>query len=134
MTFDDRDSESRCALNTTTDWPTRENNWCVDQSAPLSEIPQWLIRYRRGIPYNKRRAAWWINYDLLCDTQRVLPCFEVCLDTLPTNYFDRNRPSGTPGSYESDAGFKALERSLARTGPPPPSGLRAALWEGIDPK
>jgi hypothetical protein len=112
-------------------WPSRANNWCVDESSPLEELPQWVIRYRRGIPFNKRRAAWWINYDLLCNTQRVLPCFEACLDTLPRNYFDRNRRSGTRIGFDSDAGFKALERKLAKDGPLPPLGLRAALWTGM---
>lgn len=113
-------------------WPSRENKFCVDpQAALLPGVPQWVIRYRRGIPYNKRRAAWWINYDLLCETQRVLPCFEMCLDTLPKNYFDRNRRLGAPGNFDTDAGFKVLERRLAKDGPLPPPGLRAALWDGL---
>jgi hypothetical protein len=111
-------------------WPTRENKWLVDESTPAQNITQWVIRYRRGIPHNKRRAAWWINYDLLCRTQRVLPCFEVCLDTLPKNYFDRNRRSGSSADLETRDGFKVLERRLAKDGPPPPPGLRAALWDG----
>jgi hypothetical protein len=130
LKFDERDSDIDRAMQLP-QWPSSENNFCVDPSSSLGNIPQWLIRYRRGIPSNKRRAAWWINYDLLCETQLVLPCFEMCLDTLPKNYFDRNRRSGSRAHLETRDGFKVLERRLAKDGPPPPPGLRAALWDGM---
>lgn len=97
---------------------------------PLREVPQWVIRYRRGIPRDANRAAWWINYDLLCGTQRVLPCFEVCPGTLAKTYEGRNRGMGVKPGTDSEAAFAALQRRLARDGPLPPPGLRAAPWEG----
>ncbi len=79
------------------------------------------------------RAAWWINYDLLCRTRRALPCFEVSLNTLDRTYESRNRCIGPhrPGVHGDEA-FKALERIMARDGPLPKPGLRAALWHGMD--
>ncbi|MCH8821990.1 MAG: hypothetical protein IH984_00635 [Planctomycetes bacterium] len=113
-------------------WPSPANNFNVNLDDPLTPIPQWVIRYRRGIPFNANRAAWWINYDLLCNTQRVLPCFEVCLDTLAKPYESRNRRLGTrPGITNEDA-FKALQRTMAKRGPLPKPGLRAVLWEGME--
>ncbi|MCH8151338.1 MAG: hypothetical protein IH830_03080 [Planctomycetes bacterium] len=54
-------------------WPKRSNNWRVDANEQLQPIAQWVVRYRRGIPCNANRAAWWINYDLLCRTQTRHP-------------------------------------------------------------
>lgn len=113
-------------------FPSAGNGWGVIAAEPLEDIPQWVIRYRRGIPGNARRAAWWINYDLLCETQRVLPCFEMSLNTLAPDYKQRNRWFGPREHGESEAKFKRMERSLAADGPPPPIGLRAALWEGLE--
>lgn len=112
-------------------WPTAENNWCVDEREPLCEIPQWVIRYRHGTPFHKRRAAWWINYDLLCGTQRVLPCFVVSPDTLLKTYLNRNRRMGAHASYADADGFAAMERVYAQQGPVPTCGFRAAFWEGM---
>ncbi len=112
------------------EFPKQANNWRVRDDQPPEDIPQWVIRYRRGIPHNKRRAAWWINYDLLCETQRVLPCFEVNLQTLAKDYKQRNRWFGPGEHFESEAAFKRMEQSLAKGGPIPDFGLRAALWEG----
>jgi hypothetical protein len=113
LKFDERDSDIDRAMQLP-QWPSSENNFCVDPSSSLGNIPQWLIRYRRGIPSNKRRAAWWINYDLLCETQRVLPCFEMCLDTLPKNYFDRNRRSGSRAHLETRDGGQRRVRNPAK--------------------
>ncbi len=115
-------------------WPTKENNYNVNLDDPLVPIPQWVIRYRRGIPFNANRAAWWINYDLLCNTQRVLPCFEVCLDTLAKTYESRNRRLGTRTGIRTEESFKALQRTMAKRGPLPKPGLRAVLWEGMEVK
>ena len=114
-------------------WPKRSNNWRVDANEQLQPIPQWVVRYRRGIPCNANRAAWWINYDLLCRTRRVMPCFEVSMNTLDRTYESRNRCIGPhrPGIHGDEA-FKALERIMARDGPLPKPGLRAALWLGMD--
>ena len=38
-------------------WPCPENNWGVDPNEPLQPIAQWVVRYRRGIPWNAGRAA-----------------------------------------------------------------------------
>lgn len=101
-----------------------------DANEPLREAPQWVIRYRRGIPRDANRAAWWINCDLLCGTQRVLPCFEVCVGSLAKTYEGRNRAMDVKPGTESKAAFLALQRRLARDGPLLPPGLRAAPWEG----
>jgi len=116
------------------DWPTPGNNFNVNLDDPLIPIPQWVVRYRRGIPSNAHRAAWWINYDLLCNTQRVLPCFEVCLDTLAKTYESRNRRLGTRPGITNENAFKALQRTMSKRGPLPTPGLRAVLWEGMDLK
>ncbi|MCZ6734680.1 MAG: hypothetical protein O7C65_02700, partial [Planctomycetota bacterium] len=85
---------------------------------------------RRGIAWNRKRAAWWINYDLLCGTGRVLPCFEMRLETLAKTYFDRNRRMGKVNAgVANEEQFAQLERELAKSGPLPPAGLRAALWQ-----
>ncbi len=112
-------------------WPRKENNWSVDPDSPLEDIAQWVIRYRRGIPDNANRAAWWLNYDLLCGTGRVLPCFVVSVNTLAKTYENRNRPMGVVPSYATDEGMKAMKRLLAQRGPIPPPGFRAPLWDGV---
>jgi len=117
----------------------------VNAKEPARDLPQWIIRYKRGIPWNKRAAAWWINYDLLCQTGRVLPCFIVSTMTLGKHYFDRRRRFGgkngiTRGSSElsddpadtPEGWFSRLEAKWALKGPRPPAGLRCALWEGQD--
>jgi len=114
----------------------------VNEREELKPIAQWVIRYRRGIPWNKHRAAWWINYDLLCGTGRVLPGFVVSPRTLNKTYGGRNQRMGRePGNWvmkkrgesgaggEADDAFLALEEGLTRSGPLPPMGLRAALWQ-----
>lgn len=103
-----------------------------DESQPLQPVAQWVIRYRRGVPWNAKRAAWWINYDLLCETGRVMPHFVMRLRTLSSTYQSRNRRMGPPPgdwvmSNDEDA-FRAMEEVLSRHGPPPPIGLRAPLW------
>ena len=65
------------------------------------------------------------------DARRVLPCFEVSVNTLAIDYKQRNRWFGPREHCESEAAFKRMERSLATQGPMPPIGLRAALWEGL---
>lgn len=112
-------------------FPSRDNNYCVRDDVPAEPVAQWVIRYRRGIPHNAHRAAWWINYDLLCETGRVLPCFEAGLETLAPDYKQRNRWFGSQAHPLSEGGFRTLERSLALRGPLPPLGLRAALWDGL---
>lgn len=112
-------------------WPNRDNNWSVDPESPLEEVSQWVIRYRRGVPRNANRAAWWINYDLLCGTGRVLPCFVVSVNTLAKTYENRNKRMGIVPSYATDEGMKSMQRLLAQRGPLPPPGLRAPLWEGL---
>lgn len=44
-------------------WPCATNNWCVNESQPVENIAQWVVRYRHGSPFNANRAAWWLNYD-----------------------------------------------------------------------
>ena len=106
-------------------WPGR-----VEMNRPLEPIAQWVARYRRGIAWNRKRAAWWINYDLLCGTGRVLPCFEMRLETLAKTYFDRNRRMGKVNAgVANEEQFAQLERVLAESGPLPPAGLRTALWQ-----
>lgn len=111
-------------------WPRKANNWSVDADQPLEDIAQWVVRYRRGIPHNANRAAWWINYDLLCGTGRVLPCFEVSVNTLAKTYQGRNQRMGVRPDYVGDEAIKAMKRQLAQQGPLPPAGLRAPLWDG----
>ena len=131
--FDDRSGASPIVLAARMpNWPCRENNWGVDPNEPLQLIPQWVVRYRRGTPWNAGRAAWWINYDLLCSTKRVLSCFEVSLDTLAKPYESRNRRLATPSGITSEDAFKALERSIAKQGPLPKPGLRAPFWQGME--
>jgi hypothetical protein len=113
-------------------WPSAANHWRVDQGQPLADMAQWVIRYRRGTPWHPGRAAWWINYDLLCGTQRVLPCFEVGLATLAPDYKSRRRPFGPGTAFDSEDEFREIERSIARSGPMPPLGMRSALWEGAE--
>lgn len=127
------DSTLARARAATPAWPGPANGWLVDRRAPMRPVRQRVIRYRRGTPSNRRRAAWWINYDLLCGTGRVLPCFEATLDTLARPYRSRNHRFGAESSLQSDDGFAALERRYALHGPLPPPGLRAALWDGLDP-
>lgn len=107
------------------------------ENRPLNEpVAQWVVRYRRGIPWNKKRAAWWINYDLLCDTSAVLPIFVCSLATLSKHYWNRNRrrlgPArpGWPVATDAEA-FAEMERGLVKCGPVPPVGMRAALWEPV---
>lgn len=110
----------------------------VDERQPSQPIAQWVIRYRRGIPWHKHRAAWWINYDLLCGTGRALPGFVVSPRTLSKTYGGRNQRMGRPPanwvmskrgtSAEADDAFAALEEALTINGPLPPPGFRAALW------
>lgn len=104
-----------------------------EDAGAASERAQWVVRYRRGIPWNRKRTAWWINYDLFSGTGRVLPGFVVDLRTLPRTYSGRNRTMGGPegGLFDRD-GFAAFERQYARKGPPSRPGLRVALWEGFD--
>lgn len=78
---------------------------------------------------------WWINYDVLCATEKVLPCFVVKLRTLSKTYQGRNRPMGRRaagwlGRSESDD-FADLQAHMARSGPLPPPAMRAALWDGV---
>ncbi|TVQ51523.1 MAG: hypothetical protein EA377_12430 [Phycisphaerales bacterium] len=114
-----------------TEWPNAENNWLVDEDQPLTPIPQWVVRYRRGIPHNANRAGWWINYDLLCGTRRVLPCFEVSTETLAKDYAHRNQRMGIrEGLFQKDR-LDKMSRLVALRGPLPPLGLRAPLWEGM---
>jgi len=113
------------------DWPSASNGWGVDESQEPQEIAQWVVRYRRGIPWNAARAAWWLNYDLLCGTGRVLPCFEVSVNTLPQPYEARNRHYGPRPGVENDEQFAAMVRMLAERGPVSPVGMRAALWDGM---
>ncbi len=92
-------------------------------------LAQWVVRYRRGIPWNAKRAAWWINYDLLCETGSALPCFLVSPHTLSQTYQHRNTPMGRvwPGYGNSDQ-LAATSRMLAQRGPLPPAGFRAPFW------
>ncbi len=55
------------------------------------------------------------------------------MNTLDRTYESRNRCIGPhrPGIHGDEA-FKALERIMARDGPRPNPGLRAALWHGMD--
>jgi hypothetical protein len=114
-----------------TGFPLRE--FAADESAPAQLTLQFVVRYARGIPWNRKRAAWWINYDLLCETGRVMPCFVMELDQLPKAYMTRNRPMGPrticTGRLSDPAMIKTFERRVSKGGPIPPVGLRAALWE-----
>lgn len=88
-----------------------------DESQPLQPVAQWVIRYRRGVPWNAKRAAWWINYDLLCETGRVMPHFVMRLRTLSCTYQSRNKRMGPPPgdwamSNDEDA-FRAMEEMLS---------------------
>ncbi len=131
--FDDHTGEHPIVLAANLPkWPCPENNWGVDPDEPLQPIAQWVVRYRRGIPWNAGRAAWWINYDLLCCTKRVLSCFEVSLDTLAKPYESRNRRLGTRPGITNDDAFRALQRSIAQQGPLPKPGLRAPFWQGME--
>jgi hypothetical protein len=106
----------------------------VDASKPMESIAQWVIRYRRGIPWNSKRAAWWLNYDVLCETGRVLPCFVVSPMTLAKPYQDRNERQGArerfcDPSAPHEQALQRWQRRLSLCGPMPPPGLRAAPWE-----
>ncbi|MDY7107055.1 MAG: hypothetical protein SYC29_00305 [Planctomycetota bacterium] len=114
------------------EWPCAANGWGVDESQPAEEIAQWVVRYRRGIPWNAARAAWWLNYDLLCGTGRVLPCFEVSLNTLQRPYEARNRHYGPRPGVATDEEFDAMVRMMAERGPLPKAGLRTAQWDGAE--
>jgi hypothetical protein len=94
-------------------------------SSEAQPTAQWVIRYRRGIPWRPKRAAWWINYDLLTGTGRVLPMFAVSTLTLSPTYQARNKPMGTAEDRRSRA---AAERDASMNGPLPEPGLRAPLW------
>jgi hypothetical protein len=107
----------------------------IDETTPAAPIAQFVVRYRRGIPWNEKSAAWWINYDLLCATGKVLPSFVMNLRTLSRTYQSRNKlmgrhPKWCFGETEGD-GFLTMEEAMARSGPP--MGLRAALWNGLVP-
>lgn len=139
MSFYTRDPRSLMA--SLHEWPTEHNNWGIRKDVESEAIPQWIVKYRRGIPGNANRAAWWINYDLLYGTGRVLPCFIVELGTLPKTYESRNKfmgrrysaRSGNPGEpgKPGEDRFKRMSRFLSQKGPSPRPGLRAALWEGF---
>lgn len=104
----------------------------IDEREPLASIAQWVVRYRHGIPHNKKLAGWWINYDLLCETGRVHRCFMFSPRTLMKTYRSRNRPMGPkPDNWvleKTDDAMAALEETLSRAGPLPPPGFRAPLW------
>ena len=104
----------------------------VDEDEALAPIAQWVVRYRHGTPNNRKRAAWWINYDLLCETGCVHRCFIFSPRTLMKTYRSRNRPMGPkPDDWvldKTDDAIAALEESLSRAGPMPPPGFRAPLW------
>jgi len=111
-------------------------NWegKVDEAQPPQPIAQWVVRYKRGVPWHPKRAAWWINYDLLCETGRVLPAFVFTLRSLSTTYQSRNRRMGArpQGDAYFDRDPEALDelgRHLSLDGPFPPIGLRATLWK-----
>lgn len=143
--------DRRSLMASLPEWPNPRNGWGIPPDAmamPPEPIAQWIVKYRRGIPGNANRAAWWLNYDLLCSTARVFPCFVVELETLPKTYEGRNMKmgrrkstrSGNPGE-PGEAGkpwelgedqFKRMSRILSQKGPMPRSGLRAALWEGMN--
>lgn len=97
--------------------------------SPASEdLPQFLLRYQRGIPWNRKRAAWWINYDLLCGTGRVLPMFVMHLSRLPQLYMQRNRSMGRmPHMLDADW-CRVMGESHSQTGPILEHGLRAPRW------
>lgn len=98
----------------------------ADDAPPMA---QWVVRYRRGVPWNAKRAAWWINYDLLCETGRVLPCFTVSPANLSSTYQARNTPmGGIYAGFRSEDELAAMNRLLSQRGPLPPIGFRAALW------
>jgi hypothetical protein len=61
MAYDEDQAIIDCVISLKETWPSRDNNWCVDPRTALDDVPQWVIRYRRGTPYHKHRAAWWIN-------------------------------------------------------------------------
>jgi hypothetical protein len=104
----------------------------VNEREAPAPIAQWVLRYRHGIPHNKKLAGWWINYDLLCETGRVQRCFIFSPRTLMKTYRSRNRPMGSkPNNWvldKTDDAMAALEESLSRAGPLPPPGFRAPLW------
>jgi len=144
MSFYTRDPNSLMA--SLHEWPNKSNNWGLTDNAKIEAIPQWIVKYRRGIPGNANRAAWWLNYDLLCGTGRVLPCFVMELGTLPKTYEGRNvrmgrrtsSRSGHPGVLgemrerrKGEDHFQRMSRFLSQKGPSPRPGLRAALWEGM---
>lgn len=110
----------------------------MDLAQPARPIAQWVLRYARGIPWSSKRAAWWLNYDLLCETGRVLPCFAMEIDQLPKTYRSRNRPMGPQtictGRPSHPEMIKVFERSASKGGPMAPPGLRAALWEPSAPE
>ena len=105
-------------------WPAR-----VDESRPAVDIPQWVVRHHR-VCRGSQNGGWWINYDLLCQTQRVLPCFIVSLETLPKGGRQRNARMGrTRPGLDSERALTELERAYAAHGPTPGIGLRCALWQ-----
>jgi len=108
-------------------WP-----WRLDESQPPRPVAQWVVRYRRGIPWHAKRAAWWINYDLLCATGRALPAFAVSVRSLSKTYQSRNRAMGPRPCTHSDREAVTLadmRRAISLNGPFQPLGLRAPLWE-----
>lgn len=113
-------------------WPGK-----VDLNEEAKPMAQWVVLYRQGIPWNKKAAAWWINYDLLTGTGRVMPMFVVGMRTLAKTYLERN---GQMGGRLPDpmwaltgepTGFAVAERNWAQSGPLPPAGLRATLWTPV---
>ena len=92
--------------------------------------PQFVLRYRRGVPWNAKRAAWWINYDLLCATGIVQPMFVFSHESLPQTYGSRNRGMGPRIENVFDAHWRrSMSRIVSRRGPLPESGLRAPRWK-----
>lgn len=101
----------------------------VPRDAPSPAISQFVLKYRRGIPWNRKRAAWWINYDLLCETGFMLPMFDANLRRLPVPYVHRNLERASAiGEPFSASWVQAQREQVSQNGPLMPMGSRAPLW------